>query len=67
VTRVVTVVNANIKRRAAMTLEQEIQEIMWHPEAIKSYHNFGPVTMSFYDYVKMIVTEYHKIAINTYA
>jgi hypothetical protein len=66
VTRVVTVVNVNIKRRAAMTLEQEIMKIMGTPEALESYKAHG-VFMTFYDYVKMVVTEYHKIAINTYA
>jgi hypothetical protein len=48
------------------TPEDEIKAIMDRPEALESYKAHGAF-MTFYDYVKMIVTEYHKIAINTYA
>jgi hypothetical protein len=48
------------------TPEDEIKAIMARPEAFESYNAHG-AGRTFYDYVKLIVTEYHKIAINTYA
>jgi hypothetical protein len=72
VTRVVTLENVNTKRRLAMIKftngcpEDEIKAIMDRPEAFESYNAHG-AGKTFYDYVKMIVTEYHKIAINTHA
>ena len=49
-----------------MTLEQKIHEAMNSPTARESWLHNG-CGMTFYDYVKMIITEYNKIAVNTYA
>jgi hypothetical protein len=51
----------------AGTKEQQVMAIMTRPEAFKSYLDNRHHGLTFYDYVKMIVTEYEKIAINVNA
>jgi hypothetical protein len=49
-----------------MTLENEINTLMQTTGAYNSWKKNG-AGFTFYDYIKMIVTEYHKIRINVYA
>jgi hypothetical protein len=48
------------------TIDDQVKAIMTRPEAYNSYLDNGH-GLTFYDYVKMIVVEYEKIAINVKA
>jgi hypothetical protein len=49
-----------------MTLEMKIIRIMSTSAAFESYKTYGD-GLTFYDYVRLIVIEYRKIAIDTFA